>query len=113
MYVQQWRRGLRTPSFENLGQEGVAAERIPRLYLAQYCDEGGGKGEQVKGGEDGGGLQGGVEEGREAEEDQRHSCCEVGIFHSTLAQLNKAQQKLSKETELPFELQQKFHKENI
>ena len=53
----------------NLGQEGVAAERIPRLYLAQYCDEGGGKGEQVKGGEDGGGLQGGVEEGREAEED--------------------------------------------
>ena len=30
---------------------------------------------------------------------------------STLSQLNKAQQKLSKETELSFELQQKFHKE--
>lgn len=76
---------MRTPSFENLGQEGVAAEQVPRLYLAQYCDEGGGEGEQGKGGEDGGGLQGGVEDGRGAEEDQRHSCCEVGNFHSTLA----------------------------
>jgi len=32
-------------------------------------------------------------------------------LESSLAQLNKAQQKLSKETELSFELQQKFHKE--
>merc|ERR1719430_1195095 len=34
-----------------------------------------------------------------------------GNLDSTQSQLNKAQQKLSKETELSFELQQKFHKE--
>ena len=34
-----------------------------------------------------------------------------GNLDSTQSQLNKAQQKLAKETELSFELQQKFHKE--